>query len=48
MPNKKKLLLVEGEKDKSFFREFCQKLHLRNEITIAPAYEQGGTFTSLP
>jgi len=43
MANSKKILLVEGETDKSFFEEICKKLYLNTTVQVAPPRDLGGT-----
>ena len=43
MANSKKILLVEGETDKSFFEEICKKLSLKTIVRVAPPRDLGGT-----
>jgi hypothetical protein len=43
MANSQKILLVEGETDKSFFEEICKKLSLNTIVRVAPPRDLGGT-----
>ncbi len=43
MANSQKILLVEGETDKSFFEEICKKLSLNTTVQVAPPRDLGGT-----
>ena len=38
----KRILLVEGEADKSFFKEICKTLGLHNSVEVAPPKDVGG------
>ena len=41
-----RLLLVEGESDKSFFQELCRTLELRTSVRVAPPREVQGAHNS--
>jgi hypothetical protein len=43
MANAKKILLVEGEADKSFFKQICKNLSLDNTVKVALPKELGDT-----
>ncbi|MDM8544953.1 hypothetical protein QUF61_00520 [Candidatus Venteria ishoeyi] len=42
MPTSQKILLVEGDSDKSFFEKICKKLSLDNSVQVAPPKDVGG------
>ncbi|MET3139694.1 hypothetical protein AAKU61_004076 [Undibacterium sp. GrIS 1.2] len=46
MANAMKILLVEGESDKSFFEEVCELLKLDTKIQVAPPRDIGGVHNS--
>ena len=46
MSNVNRVLLVEGESDKSFFEEVCKQLSLSTKIQVAPPRDLGGTHNS--
>lgn len=46
MSNIKRILLVEGESDKSFFEEVCTQLNLNTKIQVAPPSDLGGARNS--
>lgn len=43
MANDKNILMVEGEADRSFFEELCNKNGLNSILTVAPPKSLGGT-----
>lgn len=43
MAMSKRILLVEGEADKSFFKEICITLELHTSVEVAPPKDVGGT-----
>lgn len=45
MTKPKRMLLVEGINDKSFFEEFCKMLGLNADVRVAPPRELGGEDT---
>ncbi|CAN5896677.1 hypothetical protein BH11PSE12_BH11PSE12_33670 [soil metagenome] len=46
MADAKKIILVEGESDKSFFEEVCKVLKLDTKIRVAPPRDVGGAHNS--
>ncbi|VAW46250.1 hypothetical protein MNBD_GAMMA04-291 [hydrothermal vent metagenome] len=46
MANSKKILLVEGETDRSFFEEMCKKLSLNTLVQVALPRDLGGGYNS--
>ena len=46
MHHSKKILLVEGDSDKSFFKKICKNLSLNTMVQVAPPKEVGGTHNS--
>ena len=42
MDHSKKILLVEGDSDKSFFEKICKKLSLDTIVQVAPPKDLGG------
>ena len=41
-----KILLVEGETDKSFFKKICEHLSLDTTVQVAPPKDLGGTYNT--
>ena len=46
MNHSKKVLLVEGDSDKSFFEKICKKLYLDTSVQVAPPKDLGGSHNS--
>ena len=46
MANAKKILLVEGDADKSFFQKICHNLSLDTSVQVAPPKDLEGTHNS--
>lgn len=46
MSNSKKILLVEGEADKSFFKRLCKNLSLDTSVQVALLKEVGGEYNT--